>query len=185
MTSFSARLKPVFLIVVASILSATGIADAQQTERDKALAAARELVAASRYCALITSGARGEVHARMMDPFAPEQDWTIWLATNPASRKVTEIRRNPRVTLYYSDPASQGYISIYGRALLVNDASEKTRHWKDEWSAFYPNKLKDALLIKFEPEVMEVVIVNKNVVGTSSRWTPPRVRFKAVNRKPS
>ncbi|HEV7395634.1 MAG TPA: pyridoxamine 5'-phosphate oxidase family protein [Pyrinomonadaceae bacterium] len=182
MTSFSARLKPVFLIVVAWLVFVTGIASGQEpAERERALAAARELVSESRYCALITQSGRGEVHARMMDPVTPEQDWTIWLATNPTSRKVTEIRRNPRVTLYYSDPASQGYVTIYGRAELVNDAQEKTRHWKDEWSAFYPNKIKDSLLIKFEPETMEVVIVNKNVVGTSSRWTPPKVRFK---RKP-
>ncbi len=38
----------------------------------------------------------------------------VWLATNPRTRKVAEIRRNPRVTLYYFDREAQAYVTIFG-----------------------------------------------------------------------
>jgi general stress protein 26 len=113
----------------------------------------------------------------MMDPFAPEENWRIWLATNPSSRKVNEMRRNPRVSLFYSDVASQGYVTVYGRARLVNDPKEKAKRWKEEWKDFYPNRAKAYLLIEVVPDKMEVVIVSKNVVGTSPSWSPLTVTF--------
>ena len=69
-------------------------------ERDFLIASAREIMTTTRYCALITTGRDGRSHARTMDAFTPEEDLTVWLATNPLSRKVAEMRRNPKVTLY-------------------------------------------------------------------------------------
>src|SRR5687767_9182648 len=75
--------------------------------REALISAAREIMTTTRYCALITTGRNGRSHARTMDAFAPEADMTVWLATNPRSRKVNEIRRNPKVTLYYFDRESE------------------------------------------------------------------------------
>ena len=113
-----------------------------------------------------------------MDAFAPDEQMIVWLATNPRSRKVAEIRRNPHVTLYYFDRESQAYVSINGVARLVNDASEKARHWKDEWKAFYPNRDKDYLLIRVSPVKLEVVNTKTGIVGDARKWRPPSVTFK-------
>ena len=93
--------------------------------RDALISAAREIMTTTRYCALITTGRNGRAHARTMDAFAPEADMTVWLATNPRSRKVAEIRRNPKVTLYYFDRESAAYVTIYGTARLVTDKGGK------------------------------------------------------------
>lgn len=61
-------------------------------------------MAAARYCALVTLDEAGRPLARAMDPFPPEADLTVWLATHRATRKVEEIRRDPRVALYYFHP---------------------------------------------------------------------------------
>ena len=149
-----------------------------QLTRQQIIDAARELITTTRYCSLITVDSNSTAHARTMDPFLPDQNLVVWMATNPKSRKVAEIRRNARVTLYYFDRESQGYVTIYGRAQLVNDAKEKSRYWKDDWKDFYPDRGRSYLLIKVVPLEMEVVIVKKDIVGKSERWTPPKVTFK-------
>jgi len=156
---------------------------AQQKDysRDQLVSAAREIMNTARYCALITSNTTGGVNARAMDAFAPDEKMIVWLATNPRSRKVSEIRRNPRVTLYYFDRENQAYVTIHGTARLVNDADEKARHWKEEWSAFYPNRNKDFLLIKVVPTRLEVVDTKKGIVGDAKSWRPPTVWFSRSN----
>jgi general stress protein 26 len=145
--------------------------------RDELISTAREVMNTVRYCALITSDARGVTHARTMDAFAPDEQMIVWLATNPYSRKVKEIRRHPRVTLYYFDRENQAYVSLNGIARLVNDASEKSRHWKDEWKAFYPSRVRDYLLIEVRPVRLEVVNTKTGVVGDPRTWRSPSVTF--------
>ena len=145
------------------------------------ISAARETMNTARYCALITTNPRGGVDARTMDAFAPDEKMTVWLATNPRSRKVTDIRRNAWVTLYYFDRENQAYVTIQGTARLVNDPAEKARHWKPEWSAFYPNRDRDYLLIKVVPTRLEVVDTKKGIVGDSKSWRPPTVLFPKSN----
>jgi general stress protein 26 len=145
--------------------------------RGELIAAALEVISAARYCALITLDSSGRAQARTLDPFSPDEDMVVWLGTNPRTRKVADIRRNPRVTLYYFDREGQAYVTIWGLARLVNDEKEKAKRWKDEWKDFYPNRAKDYLLIAVTPEKLEVVSVKKGIVGDSLTWKPPFVSF--------
>ena len=151
--------------------------EAHQWSREELTLAAREIMATTRYCALITSDGHGRMNARTMDAFAPDEKMIVWLATNPRSRKVAEIRRHPRVLLYYFDRENQAYVTLHGTARLVNHAAEKARHWKEEWSAFYPDRNKDYLLIKVVPTRLEVVNTKKGIVGDAKSWRPPIVVF--------
>ena len=148
-------------------------------DRQTLIATAREIMKTARYCALITLDSAGRPHARTMDPFPPEENMVVWLATNPKSRKVAELRRNQRVTLYYFVREDQAYVTISGRARIVADAREKARHWKDEWKDFYPDR--NYLLIAVTPEKLEVISVKQRIIGDSITWTPPAVTFR--NRK--
>ena len=151
----------------------------RQFTRDELISAARETMTSTRYCALITTDRTGRAHARTMDAFAPEENMVVWLATNPRSRKVAEIRRQPHVTLYYFDRESQAYVTLYGRAQLVNDSAEKAKHWKEDWKAFYPDRDKSYLLIKVTPDRLEIVNVKKGIVSQSPTWEAPSVHFQA------
>ena len=109
--------------------SAWGAARAQEgvapASREKVIAAARELIGTLKYCALITVDANGQPHVRTMNPFPPEEDMSVWMATTTKSRKYAEIQSNPRVTLYYANHAeAAGYVSLSGRAVLVDDMQE-------------------------------------------------------------
>ncbi len=167
-------------LLIALLIAPTSAQEEKKWSRDELISAAREIMKTARYCALITNANHGRIQARTMDAFEPDDKMIVWLATNPRSSKVTEIRHNPRVTLYYFDRESQAYVTIYGTARLVNDASERARHWKQEWSAFYPNRNKDYLLIKVVPARLEVVDTKKGIVGDSRRWRPPTVFFPGL-----
>ncbi len=112
-----------------------------------------------------------------MDAFPPDENLVVWLGTNPISRKVREIRKNPRVALHYFDAASEGYVSISGIARIVTDPKEKARHWKEEWKGFYLDREKGYVLIAIKPTKLEVVIVKKGITGDSKTWKPPTVHF--------
>lgn len=154
----------------------------QGPSKDALISAAREIMINARYCALITNDSAGGTHARTMDPFPPEADMTVWFGTNPRSRKVREIRRHPRVTLYYFVREDQAYVALTGTARLVNDPKEKANRFKDDWKAFYPDRARDYLLIKVTPEKLEVVSVKKGIVGDARTWQTPTVFFRT--RKP-
>ena len=163
----------------ASILS-SGQAQERRPQppgRARMITVAREIMAAARYCALITLDSAGNAHARTLDPFPPDEHMVVWLGTNPRSRKVAEIRRNRRVTLYYFDRDGQSYVTIYGTARLVNDRGEKAKRWKDEWKTFYTDRARDYLLIAVTPEKLEVVSNSNGIVGDAKTWTPPSIRF--------
>jgi len=182
-----AKLQRVALVCfLISVACATPTARAQQQqtnppERAALIETARQVMAAARYCALITLDSAGHAHARTLDPFPPEENMVVWLGTNPRSRKVAEIRRNPRVTLYYFDREAQAYVSISGIARLVNDPQEKAKRWKDEWKDFYPDRARDYLLIAVTPVKLEVVNVKKGIVGNPHTWKPPSVSFGRHN----
>lgn len=148
--------------------------------RETLIATAREIMGTARYCALITLDSRGRTHARTMDPFPPDENMVVWFGTNPKSRKVAEIRRNGRVTLYYFDREGVAYVSVSGVARLVNDATEKAGRWKDEWKAFYPDREKGYLLIAVTPQELEIVSEKKGIVGDAVRWAPPTIRWGSM-----
>ncbi len=153
---------------------------AKQSERVNLITAAREIMAAARYSALSTLDSSGRIQTRTVDPFPPDENMRVWLATNPRTRKVAEIRRRPRVTLYYFDREAQAYVTISGIARLVNDPKEKAKRWKDEWKDFYPDRAKDYLLIVVTPEKLEVVNVSKGILGDPHTWKPPSVSFAKI-----
>jgi general stress protein 26 len=185
----SAKVRPHLLVKTFLLLCCVtfapvirGQVKAPRLDRQSLIKTAREIMKTARYCALITLDSNGRPHARTMDPFPPEANMVVWLGTNAKSRKVAEIRRNQRVTLYYFVPADQAYVTISGRARIVHDAPEKVKHWKDEWKDFYPDREKNYLLIAVVPEKLEVISLKLGIVGDAVTWTPPAVRFGS--RKP-
>jgi len=171
------RLCAVVVLVCCATLTASVSGQQRQWSKDELIAEAREIMTTTRYCALITIDKSGRAQARTMDAFAPDENMVVWFGTNPLSRKVAEIRRHQRVTLYYFDRENQAYVTIHGTARVVNEAAAKARHWKDVWKAFYPDRDKSYTLIEVRPVRLEVVNTKKGLVGDPKTWRPPTVVF--------
>jgi general stress protein 26 len=146
-------------------------------ERDTLITAAKEIMETTRYCALITLDKSGHPQVRTMDPFSPNEDMVVWLGTNINSRKVMEIRNNPRVTLYYEAPNGIGYVVIQGNAYLIDDPEKIVKYWKEEWDRFYPDKNSTYTLIKVIPEKLEIIDYGHGITGSLKTWTVPHVEF--------
>ncbi len=154
-------------------------APATPPARAAIVAAATDIVQKARYCTLITIGEDGQPQARIVDPLAPDGAFTMWIATNPLTRKVDQIRRNPRVTLSCFDAATSSYVSVLGRGELVSDAAEKQRHWKSDWSQIYPNGARgdDVVLIRVTPARLEIVSESRGMIGDPKTWLPLSIEF--------
>jgi general stress protein 26 len=141
---------------------------------EKLRSAAAELMREARFCALVTLDASGAPQARAMDPFPPEPDLTVWLATNVRTRKVPQIRKDPRVTLYYLAAGGSGYVSLLGEASLVSDPAEKAKRWKPDWKAFYKdeNRGPDYVLIRVRPRRVEIVSGKHGIATAPDAWGP-------------
>ena len=108
---------------------------------------AKEIMMEAKNCALITVDSLGVAHARAMDPFLPQKDFTVWLGTNARS------------------------------ANLVNTQKEKEKFWKTEWEDFYKNKETDYLLLKFKPNKATIISEKYNILGDSISWETPTIKF--------
>jgi general stress protein 26 len=168
----------IVLLICSALQSGAQAKRAAVVDRDSVIAAAREIMGLQTYCALITVDSSGIAHARTMNPFPPEKDMTVWIATNSRSRKVREIRNNPRVCLYYADHAqASGYVAMNGRAVLVDDMNEKLKRKRSYWDSAFPD-WKYLILIKVIPERLEVINYRRGMLNDTLTWSAPEVRFE-------
>ena len=59
-----------------------------------------------------------------------EDDMSVWIATSAASRKVEQIKTNPRVSLaFVEQPQGEKAATIIGEAEIVKDMEQKKRVW--------------------------------------------------------
>ena len=126
----------------------------------------------------ITVDKNGQPRARVMEPFKPDKNFIIWLATNPKSRKVTQLKNNSSATLHYYDKTKFGYVSLMGNAYLVNDEAIKSTKFKEGWDAFYKNQKDAYLLIKFIPQTLELISIPNKFTGDSLTWKPHLVSLR-------
>jgi general stress protein 26 len=153
-------------------------------ERARLIAAAREIMGAQTYCALVTIDETGRPQVRTMNPFPPEEDMTVWFATNTRSRKVREIRRDPRVALYYSDHAKAiGYVQITGHAVLVDDKEEILKRKRAYWDQAFPG-LQNLVLVKVVPERLDVLNYEAGVQADPETWRTPSIDLAPAAPRP-
>jgi len=149
-------------------------APGQPPTREQIVSAARAVIGKARYATLVTLDAGGHPQGRIVDPFEPEGDFAIWIATNARSRKTGQLEASSKATLVYFDVASQSYVTVIGHATLVRDPAEKAKRWKEEWAAFYRdrNKGDDYVLIRMTPTRLEIVSEALGMRNDPETWRP-------------
>jgi general stress protein 26 len=173
---------PVIVLALIAVLAApvtferTAPEDLSQATPSRAaiLAAARVVVDRARYATFGTLDERGAPQARIVDPFSPEDEFTIWVATNSRSRKVEQIARDPRVVLTYLDRVAQHYVTIVGTAVVVRDLAARAARWKEEWAPFYADGYRgdDYVLLRVIPVRLEIVAPELGMINDPTTWRP-------------
>jgi general stress protein 26 len=125
--------------------------------RDTVLVAAREIINESVYCGLVTVDSTGQPQTRTMNPFPSNDQFITWFATSRSSRKVKEIRNNPRVSVYFANHSiAKGYVNISGTAQVIDDKDLLMKMKRDYWNSI-PDWKDIFVLIKIVPERIEVI----------------------------
>ncbi len=94
--------------------------------------------------AMLTTEDGGELRARPMAASQKEFDGTLWFFTHASAHKVDEIAADQRVGVTYAEPGQQNYISLSGRASLVQDRAVIDEHWSDILTTWFPKGKDDA-----------------------------------------
>ena len=107
--------------------TAFSVAEREERHVGRLLAAARDAVAEVPFCWVATPTEDGlGANARAVRDCTGEGDgaWTRWFLARPDSRKAAEIRRTGRATLAYQHGSGNAYVTLCGRAELVDDRAE-------------------------------------------------------------
>jgi general stress protein 26 len=106
------------------------------------------------------------------------------MATSTKSRKVQQIRANPRVVLYYADHTkATGSVTLSGRAELVEDMAEVQKRKRAYWDQSFPG-LKNIVLIKVVPERLEVLNYKAGLNGDPVSFETPGIDLVPAAAKP-
>jgi general stress protein 26 len=145
--------------------------------RDTIKVAAREIMSETHYCALVTMTSDGQPQIRTMNPFPANDELITWFATSRLSRKVSEIRNNPKVCVYYADHVNaKGYVSITGTAQVIDDKDLLVKMKRDYWNGI-PDWQNKFVLIRIIPKKMEVINYKHGLNNDPNTSAAPSILF--------
>lgn len=153
-----------------------GFPPVSHSEQDdqEILSLARDVIQRVQYAALITVDSKGQPRSRIVDAFIPDDSFVVHVATRPNTRKVAQIRQHDAVTLFYFDPQDKNYVSIMGKAELIeDDQSKRSLRREADSPRLYPDFPNDYLLIRITPIWLEGILPGYR--GNRENWQPVRV----------
>lgn len=112
-----------------------------------------ELVKDIRIAMLTTMDTDGQLHSRPMGNMEKEFDGSVWFFTKKDSPKIHSIESDSHVNLAYSNPKQQAYISMAGKATVVDDKAKMKELWSPFLKAWFPEGLEDPSLILISVDV--------------------------------
>jgi general stress protein 26 len=135
-------------------------------ETEHLLSLARRLIDDLTFCVAITAGEDGEINARVVQPLPIRDDWTVDTLTNRRCRKVREIERSGRLTLLYQHDPDRSYVTLLGRASIVEDVELKRAIWKPAHARWNPGGPDDPATVfaRLVPDRIELWSAVHNVM---------------------
>jgi general stress protein 26 len=127
------------------------------------LAGAVKTIGSVRNCWLATVDGSGGPNFRPMGRLqrdANDNEWKIWFLTDGRSRKASEMRRNRGVAVIYQHDPDDAFVTLIGKATLLDDASDDRKRWKRAYDAYFPTETDrvNAVFVEVDVERMELWI---------------------------
>jgi len=176
-------MKNLFVLFALSVLVSTSIScyselnGQSSVHRDTILLAAHEIINETPYCGLVTIDSTGQPQIRTMNPFTVKDDFIIWFATSRTSRKVTEIKNNPKVCVYFANHlTAKGYVNINGSASVVDDRELLIKMKRDYWNGI-PGWQDIFVLIKIIPKSIEIINYKHGLNNDPNTFKAPTISF--------
>jgi general stress protein 26 len=145
--------------------------------KDSIISAASEIIKETTYCALVTIDSTGQPQIRTMNPFPVNNELITWFATSRTSRKVREIKNNPKVSVYYADhTTAKGYVAITGIAEVIDNKELLLKMKRDYWESI-PNWQNRFVLIKVVPKTLDVINYKHGLNNDPNTFRAPSITF--------
>jgi general stress protein 26 len=176
-------MKNIFVLFVLIVLVSTsgsfysGLNGQPSVNRDTIILAAHEIINETTYCGLATIDSLGQPQIRTMNPFPVKDDFVIWFATSRTSRKVREIKNNPKVCVYFANHlTAKGYVNINGSASVIDNKELLIQMKRDYWNGIqgWQDKF---VLIKIIPKSLEVINYKHGLNNDPNTFKAPNISF--------
>ncbi|UJR33876.1 hypothetical protein I4U23_021297 [Adineta vaga] len=127
------------------------------TEHEKEFEKLFKIIHNVKFAMLTTVNEDGTLHSRpMVNKQADSFHGELWFFTQRSAHKVTELKKgSEEVNVSFSDPEHQSYVSISGRADLVDDNTKKQDLWNDSLKTWVPKGLDDPDLTLLRIHIVE------------------------------
>jgi general stress protein 26 len=113
----------------------------------------RDLIKDVKIAMLSTVDDQGQIRSRPMGTQQVEFDGNLWFFTADDSEKAAEVEAHPQVNVSYASSEKNRYISVSGKANLVNDKDKMEELWNPLFKAWFPDGLDDPRLTLLRVEV--------------------------------
>ena len=115
-----------------------------------------------RIAMLTTFDEQHALHSRPMGTIKPDTDGSLLFLTDKESAKVYEVQKDSQVNLSYSNPSSNVYASVTGRASVYRDEAKIAELWSEPMRGWFPKGKED-------PSIM----ILKITVDKAEYWDAP------------
>jgi general stress protein 26 len=106
------------------------------------------------FCMLTTIDG-GKLRSRPMSTQQFEFDGELWFFTRDNTHKIDEIEADNRVSVAYSKPDDNTYVSISGSGSLSKDRAKMEELWSPILKAWFPDGLEDPNICLLKVDVEE------------------------------
>ncbi len=153
-----------------------------QNENRQELEKLRELIKDVDTAMLTTQTSEGLI-SRPMKTQEVEFDGDLWFFTKKETDKYKEVLERPEVNVAY---AGRSYVSIRGKAEIVNDINKKKELWNAAYEKLLETSVDDPniILIKVEAEAAEyweTGNLTKNIVNLYKKLTKNESDTENIN----
>lgn len=122
----------------------------------------RKLIKDVKYALLTTAAPDGTLHSRPLTTLDWEFDGVAWFLVARDSRLATEVSAIPEINLAYAAPGDDTFVSLAGRARVLQDPARARELWNRWAEMFFPGG----------PESPEVGVLRVDV-RSAEYWTGP------------
>jgi general stress protein 26 len=98
-----------------------------------------DLIKSSHSALLVTVSQDGTLDSRPMGCLQTSFDGILWFITFRNSLKLVEISNNPNVMVSYAKPSDFEYVSLSGKARVVEDSQKLNELWTEGLRVWFPN----------------------------------------------
>lgn len=126
-----------------------GTAKSTKISPDDARQKLHDIVKATRNVVLLTHGEDHKIVGRPMSNVRTDDDTTVYLVANIGSKKISELQRDPRVTL--SVQGKGGTAMVDAEARVSQDRALIDELWEDQWNVWFEGG-------KSDPEIAIVIL---------------------------